>query len=987
MDLTETAVTQEAVRPMIDGLARALGADRVLDRALDRHTRAHDASHYLLVPQVVAVAEDADAVAAALAVATEHRTPVTFRSGGTSLSGQACGTGILLDTRRGFRGIEVLDGGARVRVRPGATLRSVNARLARYGRALGPDPASEVACTVGGVIANNSSGMAAGIEYNTTRTLESMTVVLPSGTVVDTAADDALTRLRADEPELAATLESLWERVCADPEAMAEIRERFSMKNTMGYSLNAFREADDPVDLLTRLMIGSEGTLGFVAEAVYRTVPVQSHAATGLLVLDSVERAAEALPALVGTGAKALELMDATSIRVARRSPDAPEAVTGFTVDQHAAILVEYRTDGEQELDQLLAEAAAVLEALPTTQPVHLTRDPADRAALWGVRKGLYAAVAGARPQGTTALLEDVVVPVDRLADTCRELADLLASHGYADPVIFGHAKDGNLHFMITEDTEDPEAVSRLEVFTEDLVDLILGQGGNLKAEHGTGRAMAPFLDRQYSPELVAVMREIKVAFDPAGILNPGVVLTDDARAHLRDLKPADRVDEEVDRCVECGYCEPVCPSRDLTLTPRQRIVARRARQRAAAEGDHALVAELDAQQAYDSIDTCAADGMCATACPVDIDTGALVKRLRGESRGRMEQGAWRSAARHWKTATTALGRGLTMAARMPNSAVAGPNRVARAALGADTVPQWSPDLPAGGSRRSRTDGGTGVEDGAAGTVSGIFLPSCQGAMFAPAEGSRGVQAAFAALCRAAGVGLAVPEGVDGLCCGTPWSSKGFSAGHEVMAERVLQAVDAVRNRVEAARPGGSSGAEIPVVVDATSCTEGVAGIMARAREAGDPRAVGVVDAVSFAAEHVLRELRIDPGNRVPSLTVHPTCSSHKSGIVPDLRALAEAVAKEVHVPDDWGCCGFAGDRGMLHPELTESATAAEASQVRSIGAAEHVSCNRTCEIAMSRATGRSYRHVLEVAADVVGAAGKAGSAATEGTGAGAGTD
>ncbi|MBE1515932.1 FAD-binding and (Fe-S)-binding domain-containing protein [Nesterenkonia halotolerans] len=942
--------------PLIDELRRELGAENVLDRAIDLYSRAHDASHYLLIPQVVVIAEDIASVSAVLHLAAKHDTSVTFRSGGTSLSGQSCGAGIQVDTRRGFRAIEVLDEGRRVRVQPGATLRAANIRLARHGRALGPDPASEAACTVGGVIANNSSGMAAGIEHNSAKTLESMTLVLPSGTVVDTSRGDALETLRTEEPGLVTELEALRDQVRADPSAMTEIAERFSMKNTMGYSLDAFCRCDDPVQMLLQLMIGSEGTLGFVAEAVFRTVPVHSHCATGLMVFDSLDVAARALPELVSTGAKALELMDATSLKVASRSPEVPAVIADLTVEAHAAILVEYRADSALELDQHLAQVASTLEQATTTHPVELTRDASHRAQLWAVRKGLYAAVAGARPPGTMALLEDVVVPVQHLARTCEELSALLADHGYVDPVIFGHAKDGNIHFMLTEDTEDPAALERLAAFTEDLVELILRQGGNLKAEHGTGRAMAPFIDRQYSPNLVQVLHRIKSACDPSGVLNPGVVLTADDKAHLNHLKPVDRVDAEVDRCVECGYCEPVCPSRDLTLTPRQRIVVRRERERALARGDRTLVAELDSQQEYDSLQTCAADGMCATACPVGIDTGALVKRLREENRGPAQQRLGRMAAQRWSAVTQAAGRGLDAASRMPDAAIAWPNASARSLLGAETVPLWTSDLPSGGRRRSRaSDAGDAGQP-----VSAIFLPSCQGAMFAAPDGSRGAQSSVVELCSIAGLNMVMPERVDSLCCGTPWSSKGLAAGHEAMAEQVLDAVDRTRRLLDDRGDG-----LLPVVVDASSCAEGVAAIMAAAQAAGDPRAGRVIDAVNFVAERVLPQLEIEPGQRIESLTLHPTCSTSKTGGEADLLRIARAVAHQVHVPDDWACCGFAGDRGMLHPELTASATAAEAREVQQIDAAAHASSNRACEIAMTRATGRTYRHVLEVAADV----------------------
>ena len=955
---TPAGPVADPVADVVADLVAALGRDRVLDTPLDRHARAHDASHYLMVPRAVVRADGADAVARTLAAATRHRTPVTFRSGGTSLSGQAVGAGLLVDTRRGLRRVEVLDDGMRVRAEPGATLRDVNVRLARHGRALGPDPASEVACTVGGIIANNSSGMAAGTELNSYRTLESVRVVLASGTVVDSAAPDAAERLRRDEPGLVAALEALRDRVRGDPAVVDEIRERFAMKNTMGYAVNAFLDFDEPLDVLVHLLVGSEGTLGFVAEAVFRTVPVEPDGATGLIVLDSVEAAVAALPALLTTGVAALELMDATSLRVARRDPAAPPEILGFDIDGHAALLVEYRAGDAAALAVRTAAARPVLDGLPAVVPVRLTSDAAARAALWRVRKGLYAAVAGARPSGTTALLEDVVVPVGRLADTCRELTALIAAAGYPDAVIFGHAKDGNLHFMITDDFERPGAVDRLAGFTEELVDLVLRHGGNLKAEHGTGRAMAPFVPRQYGAAVVDVMRAVKQAFDPAGILNPGVVLTDDSAAHLHDLKPVDTVDAEVDRCVECGYCEPVCPSRDLTLTPRQRIAARRARARALSDGDADLVAALDRQFQYDGVDTCAADGMCQTACPVRIDTGSLVKRLRAEGRSAAGQRAWRGAADRWAAVTGAAATALTVAGRVPAPLVEIPDRAARALLGHENVPRWTPDLPAGGRRRGAT-GRPGVRSEPA----AVFLPSCQGALFAPGDPAAapqgGVQAAVLALCDAAGIEVAVPEGIDGLCCGTPWTSKGYRDGHDVMAQRVLDQVAAVR---------GSR--EIPVIVDASSCAEGLAHVMAAAREAGDPRAADVVDAVEFVAARVLPLLApLADADRLPSLALHPTCSSRRQGVDGHLVAVARAVARTVQVPDDWGCCGFAGDRGMLHPELTAAATAPEAAEVRRLDAAAHASCNRACEIAMTRATGRTYRHVLELAAERFGVA------------------
>ncbi|MBD8219887.1 FAD-binding oxidoreductase [Microbacterium sp. CFBP 13617] len=917
--------------------AAVADVSRVRTRAIDRVAYANDASHYLLTPDAVVVAADAAEVGAILRAATASGTPVTFRSGGTSLSGQSSGAGLLIDVRQGFGRIDVLDGGRRVRSQPGATVRQVNARLLRHGHRLGPDPASEAACTIGGVVANNSSGMACGTEENSYRTLEGLVLVLASGTVVDTAAPDADALLRDREPALVAGLMRLRERVVANSASVALIERQFAMKNTMGYALNAFLDFDTPAALLAHLTVGSEGTLAFVAEATFRTVPIRPAVATTLAVFPTLDAATRALPALVSTGVATLELMDATSLRVGQRLAGTPAAIHGFEATTQAALLVEYHADDAPALRELAGAGARVLAGEDLLDAAVFSRDPVQRAAAWTFRKGLYASVAGARPSGTTALLEDVVVPVARLADTCEGLRQLFARFGYDDSVIFGHAKDGNIHFMLTDRFEGAKALGRFEGFTEAMVDLVLDAGGNLKAEHGTGRAMAPYVRRQYGDELYDVMVELKRLLDPSGILNPGVIISDDPGAHMRDLKTPVSIEPEADRCVECGYCEPVCPSRSLTLTPRQRIVVRRASTAARERGDGALVAELERDYDYDGVQTCAVDGMCQTACPVLINTGTLMKRFRREDANPVLAAGWSAAATGWGAVTRAGSAALTVAAALPTPLVRTVTDAARAVLGAESVPRYSAELPAGGaSRRSLGSrvGAAGVEPVA------VFLPACVGSMFGASEGI-GATAAFTRLLERAGVSAVVPDGIDALCCGTPWSSKGYAKGHATMSARVRAAVR------EATRDGA-----LPVVCDASSCTEGFAATL---RDDG----IRVLDAVAFTASDLLP--RLTPTPVAELLALHPTCSSTQLGIDPALRAIGAVVASEVRVPDAWGCCAYAGDRGMLHPELTEAATAPEAAEVAGWGADAYASCNRTCELGMTKATGESYVHVLEL--------------------------
>lgn len=905
----------------------------VLGSIFDRKSMANDASHYLLTPQFVLRPKSAVQVSDLLRVSKEQNLGITFRSGGTSLSGQAVGSGLLVDTRRNFKEIEVLNNGNQVRVQPGVTVRHVNMILARYGKKLGPDPASEVACTVGGVVANNSSGMSCGTEFNTYSTLKSMTLVLPSGTVIDTAQIDANAKLRATEPLLYAGLLALHKRIHDRDSSVDKIRSLYSIKNTMGYSLNSFLDYSTPIDILAHLIVGSEGTLAFIAEVVFNTIPLLPKHATGLLIFENLEDATRSLPDLKTSGAAVIELLDKSSLIVAQREHMADSVLAGIEFVNHAALLLEYQSVTDDELAQGIEVAGKIILGLPI-KPVALSRDPSIRKELWHARKGLYAAVAGNRPSGTTAILEDIAVPMDALHETTIALGDLLHKHKYEGSVIFGHAKDGNLHFLLNENFDRPELLERYQQFTEDMVSLILGKSGSLKAEHGTGRIMAPYLRRQCGDELYEVMLQVKKLCDPDNILNPGVMISENHLVHIENLKISPTVDAEVDRCVECGYCEPVCPSRDLTLTPRQRIVMRRALVDAEKAGDKELVGELNSRFDYDAVQTCAADGMCAVTCPVHIDTGTLVTRLRSEQQSRVSEKMGESVVKNWGPVTSLLSSVLTLAGKSSAPLVVGANRLLRMGVGADRLPLWNKGLPGGGLVRKP------IENQNADI---LYFPSCVNTLFGAPSGEINVQDAFLALCARAGVEVMIPEGIEGSCCATPWKSKGLMGGFEAMSgvtrERILET---------------SRDRKIPIVCDATSCTDGLIGLDAR-----DQGGVEILDALSFVADQILPQLNVK--KKLASIALHPTCSGTQLGLDESMTKIAHFVADEVYIPENWACCGFGGDRGLLHPELTESATLAEAREITDRTFSEYSSANRPCEIAMSQATGESYKHLLQV--------------------------
>jgi D-lactate dehydrogenase len=896
-------------------LGALLSPSRVLTRPLDLAAYASDASFYTLTPAAVVRPKDTAEIKALCTWSRHSGVPLTFRAAGTSLSGQAITNGVLCDLSRHWRTLTILDGGARVRVGPGVVGGIVNAHLARHGAKLGPDPASIGACMIGGIVANNSSGMCCGIEHNAYRTLESLRFVLPSGTEVDTAAAGAEESFAAREPVIARGLIELRSRIEGQQQLVDRIRAKYRMKNTMGYALNAFLDFDTPLSILWHLLVGSEGTLAFIAEAVFRTVPDLPLKSTGLLLFPSVPAACEAIEPLRASGAKALELMDRASLRSIEGRPGIPAFVNDLP-SRAAAILAEYQAVTDAELADSESAFRAAAPRLPLTTPPEFTRDATSQGHLWAARKGLTATIGAMRPPGTSLIFEDVAFPLEHLAAGVTDLQALLVRHGYPDGIVFGHAKDGNIHFILSQSFNEPASIAQYERFTDDLVAMVVDRyDGALKAEHGTGRNMAPFVLREWGAEPYAIMREVKRLVDPDGILNPGVLLNDDPRVHLANLKSLPRVEDEVDRCIECGFCESKCPSRDLTLTPRQRIVIRREQARRDAAGDAAGAQALGLGLEYAMMDTCATDGMCATACPVGIDTGALVKRLRAEGHGAIARAA-----------------AVASAARF-----SGVEAVARAAL---MLPSPFRDLP--GRAAALPD--TGSKEGA----TAVYFPSCVTRVFgASREGGKTAPLArtIVEVASRAGLRLFIPPDVAGVCCGMPFSSKGFEEAHAV----------AVNRAVERAWRWSDAG-RLPIVVDASPCAWSFAACRSALTDANRRYfdAVRFEDAVLWAHDTLLPRLPVR--RRVRRAVVHPVCSVVKLGLVAKLTGAIAACAGEVMVPIEAGCCGFAGDRGFTHPELTEAATRAEVAEINAAGTFDfYLASSRSCEIGLSRATGRSF--------------------------------
>jgi D-lactate dehydrogenase len=897
-------------------LAGILTPERVLSRWIDRIAYANDASVYRLVPRAVVQPDSIEEIQALFRFSRRHRIPLTFRAAGTSLSGQAVTDGILVVVSRHWRKVQVEQDGRKVRVQPGVIGGVVNLHLREFGAKIGPDPASINACAMGGILANNSSGMCCGVEQNAYHTLDSISFVLPDGLALDTAEPDARDKLAREAPRLSGGLVDLKARIETDAALRERIRSKYRMKNTMGYSINAFLDYSEPLDILAHLMIGSEGTLGFIAEAVLLTVPDYPLKYTGLLYFPDVPSACASIVALRDSGARALELMDRASLRSIEEQPGVPALIRELPPSA-AAILVEYQCRSAEELRQLQLACRELLPSLPLIEQPTLTRDPDEQALLWRVRKGIIPSVGAMRARGTSCIIEDVVFPLEHLAAGVAELQRLFAEYGYDDAIIFGHAKDGNLHFVLNQAFRGPADVERYDAFMRALADLVaVRRGGALKAEHGTGRNMAPFVATEWGDDAYRIMQDLKRLIDTDGLLNPGVILNDDPRAHVADLKSLPTVEPEVDHCIECGFCEPLCPSRDLTLTPRQRIVVRREMARLRGlDASAPVLAELEADFVYDGIETCATDGLCATACPVGIDTGALVKLLRRRSRSAASQELARVVADRFSLAESFVRLSLRL------------GRLLRR------------DLPSAARAATLSTVRAGAK--------AVYLPSCVSRVLGPNDArDRPVAELLVEVSERAGLPLWIPPDAAGHCCGLPFSSKGFDQAAGLAVNRTIEAL------------WTWTGGDLPVVLDTSPCAHTLkhSGPDLLPRNLARLERLRILDSIEFAHDEALP--RLSPRRMGGRVALHPVCSVRKMNLEGKLLRVAEACADKADIPFAAGCCGFAGDRGFTHPELTEAATRAEAREVAGRSYSGFYSSSRTCEIGLSRATGQPYRHL-----------------------------
>lgn len=919
----------EAYKAYLHEISGFIPDERIYTDDLRLLTWGTDAGFYRLIPQIVVRSMNEDEVSRLLALADKHNLPVTFRAAGTSLSGQSISDSILIVAGKHWEKYSISEDLETITLQPGIIGERVNQILKPFGRKFAPDPASVKSAMVGGIVMNNASGMNCGTHANSDKMLLTARIVFADGTILDTSSEQSKENFRKSKPGFIEKIEQLRDYVQADEPFLSRILHKYSIKNVTGLNILPLAIYRDPFDIITHLLVGSEGTLAFLSEFTMKTGKDYPFKASAMLYFNDIKEACRAVVAMKKGPVMGAELLDKKSL----------ESVNDPTGRGLTAVLSETMADTKEELYSQIKQIEGILSAFKTAVPVKFTDKEEEYAPYWAIRSGIFPSVGGTRKPGTTTLIEDVAFHIEDLPEATADLQQLLEKHGYPDACIYGHALEGNYHFIINQSFDTREQVAQYESLMNEIKTLVVDKyDGSLKAEHGTGRNMAPFVQYEWGEKAFALMKEIKSLFDPKNLLNPGVIFNDDPHCHIRHFKPMPLTNEHVDKCIECGFCEVNCLTAGFTLSSRQRIVAQReiTRIKDIPEQQERLK-RLKKQYAYAGNDTCAGDGLCATSCPMNINTGHLTHDLRAEllpqdSIG-YQLGMW--TANHFAGVKAMLRPVLTLA-DTAHSIIGTRNMTALAkglrSVSGNSIPLWTSAMP-----KAYTPKATGSLKS---ELKVVYFPSCLNQTMGTAHSSPDhtpLVDKTVALLEKAGYEVIFPSNMNKLCCGTIWESKGMP---EIADRKAAELEEALYIATENGR--------YPVLCDQSPCLYRMRNTMKR---------IKLYEPAEFILTFLCDKLEFTPIKQ--PVAIHITCSMKKMKLEKQLIALAGLCSEKVLVPEEVGCCGFAGDKGFTHPEVNAYALRKLRPQLEKAGIEVGYSNSRTCEIGLTTNSDIPYLSIV----------------------------
>ena len=921
-------------------ISNFISKDRIYTDELRRFAWGTDAGFYRLVPQIVVRAKDEHEVARLMTVASSLKVPVTFRAAGTSLSGQAVSDSVLVVAGKHWEEYSVGENAETITLQPGVIGAKVNEYLKPFKRKFGPDPASIKSAMVGGIVMNNASGMSCGTHANSDRTLIDARIVFVDGTVLDTADPQSRNQFANTHAEMLSQIEMLRDEVLSDPELTERIRHKYSIKNVTGLNILPLITFTDPIDILLHCMVGSEGTLAFVSQVTMKTLPVSPLEADAMVYFQDMAEACRAVIAIKNLPVSAAEMLDKRSLA----------SVNAGEIEGLTAVLIQTQAQNQHELADNVKLITDTLKSFDTYGTVQFTTDPHEYGKFWAIRSGIFPTVGGMRKPGTTCLIEDVAFHIEDLADAVTDLSKILDKYEYEDSCIYGHALEGNFHFIINQSFSSDKEVERYKSMINEVGELVVKKyDGSLKAEHGTGRNMAPYVEYEWGAKAFNIMKRLKNIFDPDNLLNPGVIFNEDPECCFKNFKalpilsPGYGAPEEMhpayaklNKCIECGFCEVNCVSCGFTLSSRTRIVLQREMARLESTGENPeLLKRLKEQYSYYGAQTCAADGLCSISCPMGINVADLTHEVRRQNMSKSGYKVGAYAANHFHGVKNAV-RGVLRVAGLGHAVLGSKGMSAMAkgihALGA---PLWTPAFPKAynASRNIRTNE-------AEKELKVVYFPSCLNQAMGIDKSSKGLKPLaeeMTELLQKSGYQVIMPERMDSLCCGTIWESKGMP---DIAEKKVKELEEALFK--------ASEGGRYPVVCDQSPCLH---------RMKANISKVKLYEAAEFIWTFLKDRLTFTMTDTPVAL--HLTCSTRIMKLDKIVYDLASLCSSEVFIPEGVGCCGFAGDKGMTHPELNKYALRKLGAQLAEKNIKVGYSNSRTCEIGLQTNSGVPYRSIV----------------------------
>ncbi len=996
-------INSQVYTDFLSELKQFVPSDRIYTDELRTLGWGTDASFYRQIPKVVIRSDGEEEISKIVKACKKYKLPFTFRAAGTSLSGQSCTDSVLIVAGKHWEKYEIGPNQDTIKLQPGIVGARVNEILKPYKRVFPPDPASIGSAMVGGIVINNASGMNCGVHANSDRMMVSARIILTDGTVLDTGDEKSKEAFRKSHPEFLKKIEDLRDKVRADEALASRIRTKYSIKNVTGLNLRPLIAYDDPFDIIAHSMVGSEGTLAFLSEVTMKTLYDYPFKASAMLYFYTMKESCEAVVAMKKMKAgeedlkmsaenlvvKSAEMLDYMSLNSVddpvflqyKKDVDAGKIPGVDPGDYHnlTAILTETKGVTHEQLLEKIDKIKECLGQFKLYIPAEFTEDPKIYGKYWAIRSGIFPSVGGTRPIGTSCLIEDVAFPIESLPEATVKLQKLIADHGYDDACIYGHAFEGNYHFILNQSFADEHEVARYAEMMRDVAKLVVEEyDGSLKAEHGTGRNMAPFVKYEWREPAYEVMKELKAIFDPEGLLNQGVIFNDDPDCFIKCLKPLPVLDfdfasvpdgghylmdpslstakesiEQVKRankCIECGFCEVNCMSCGLTLSSRMRIAVQREIRELETTGKNPeRVATLKKQYKYYGDQTCATDGLCSTSCPMKINTGELTHIIRQMDMNNNPVGykVGEFAANHMAGIKSGL-RVVLDVAHLGHVTL-GPSMMTSIARGMNKMglPLWTTAMPKKHRQPKKSDLTQFIIEKSVPQkeeehlpLKVVYFPSCINQTMGQSKfhgKKHDLVDEVIQLCAKAGYEVIFPEGMERMCCGQIWESKGM-----------LDIADRKSAELEAALWKASEQGKYPVLCAQSPCLHRMKKVMKKMK---------LYEPAEFIMKYLVPRLDFHPIDR--HIALHLTCSTRQMGVADDLIALAKMCSNNVYLPEGVGCCGFAGDRGFTFPELNKYGLRKLRPQIEKNHIEVGYSNSRTCEIGLESNTGIPYMNIV----------------------------